>query len=283
MQEGSASGTAEMVCFFRALDYQWDQQDSLIKDEYAQIFLSEKMRTRLAGYADRAKRERYRKLLLYLFDWIILRHAAIDRLVREKGPQMPVVLLGAGYDSRALRLRDFLRHGVFEVDFPATAEQKRSLLARAKIDTDHITFLSADLMQQSLGQILETLGLKGSAALIVWEGVTMYVTQAVIEQTIKTCRTLLGPGSQLVADYFNEQGKTALSAEVVRQKSEQFANTFKTEPILFSSTPEKMRSLAEAQGAKTVLSRTAAEIAVSFGRAHDFTDNGMFALAEIGF
>lgn len=30
-------------------------------------------------------------------------------------------------------------------------------------------------------------------------------------------------------------------------------------------------------------SGTVAEIAVSFGRAHDFTDNGMFALAEIGF
>ena len=62
MEEGSASGTAEMVCFFRALDLQWDKEKSLIKDEYARLFLSEKMQTRLPGYADLAKRDRYRRL-----------------------------------------------------------------------------------------------------------------------------------------------------------------------------------------------------------------------------
>lgn len=283
MEEGSASGTAEMVCFFRALDLQWDKEKSLIKDEFAQLFLSEKMQQRLPGYADRAKRDRYRRLMMYLFDWIILRHAAIDNLVRENGPEMPVVLLGAGYDSRALRLKNFLKHGISEVDFPATAEQKKKILAQAKIDTAHITFHSADLMQKSLAEILETLGLKGKQALIVWEGVTMYVSKAVIEQTIRTCATLLAPGSILVADYYNEKGKSALSTETIKQKTEAFAKTFKSEPILFSSDPDGIRSLALAQGAKTVSSLTGSDIAAQFGRSADFTDNGMFALANIRF
>ncbi len=283
MEEGSASGTAEMVCFFRALDLQWDKENSLIKDEFAQLFLSEKMQQRLPGYADRAKRDRYRRLMMYLFDWIILRHAAIDNLVRENGPQMPVVLLGAGYDSRALRLKSFLKHGISEVDFPATAEQKKKILAQAKIDTAHITFHSADLMQKSLAEILETLGLKGKQALIVWEGVTMYVSKAVIEQTIRTCSTLLAPGSILVADYFNEKGKSALSADIIKQKSEAFAKTFKSEPILFSSDPKSLRTLALTQGAKSVTSLTASAIATMFGRSADFKDNGMFALANIRF
>ncbi len=283
MEEGSASGTAEMVCFFRALDLQWEKENSLIKDEFARLFLSEKMQQRLPGYADRAKRDRYRRLMMYLFDWIILRHAAIDKLVRENGPQMPVVLLGAGYDSRALRLKSFLAHGISEVDFPATAEQKRRILTAAHIDTAHITFHSADLMQKSLAEILEALGLKGKKALIVWEGVTMYVSRAVIEQTIRTCATLLAPGSILVADYFNEKGKSSLSTETIRQKTEAFSKTFKSEPILFSSDPEGIRTLALAQGAKSVNSLTGGDIAAHFNRSADFTDNGMFALADIRF
>ncbi len=283
MEEGSASGTAEMVCFFRALDLQWDKENSLIKDEFARLFLSEKMQQRLPGYADRNKRDLYRRLMMYLFDWIILRHAAIDSLVRENAPAMPVVLLGAGYDSRALRLKPFLKHGISEVDFPATAEQKKKILEQAKIDTAHITFHSADLMQRSLAEILEALGLRGKQALIVWEGVTMYVTRGVIEQTIRTCATELAPGSVLVADYFNEKGKSSLSADVIKQKSEAFAKTFKSEPILFSSDPEAMRALALAQGAKVVNSQTGSDIAAKFGRSADFKDNGMFALAEIRF
>lgn len=283
MEEGNASGTAELVCFFRALDLQWDKEKSVIKDEYARLFLSEKMRQRLPGYADPAKRGRYRRLMMYLFDWIILRHAEIDSLVRQHGPRMPVVLLGAGYDSRALRLKSFLNHGISEVDFPATSEQKKKILARERIDTTHITFHPADLMQKSLAEILSALNLTGKQALIVWEGVTMYVSRIVIEQTIHTCATELGPGSFLVADYFNERGKSALSAEKIRQKSDVFARVFKSEPILFGSDPEGMRALALAQGAKSVVSLTGSDIAANLGRSADFTDNGMFALAEIGF
>lgn len=283
MQEGSASGTAEMVCFFRALDYQWDKEKSLIGDQYAQLFLSEKMRARLPGYSDRAKRDRYRRLMMYLFDWIILRHAAIDSLVRAHAAEMPLVLLGAGYDSRALRLKDQLKHGAVEVDFPATAEQKQRILSAERLDTSHIRFFSADLMQTSLAEILQKLNLPGKKALIVWEGVTMYVTRSVIEQTIRTCAELLATGSILVADYYNERGRTSLSAEMVKLKSEQFAKTFKSEPILFSSDPDAIRALSLAQGAKSAESLSGAQIAEKFGRSTDFTDNGMFALAEVRF
>ncbi len=86
-----------------------------------------------------------------------------------------------------------------------------------------------------------------------------------------------------MADYFNEKGKSALSADIIKQKSEAFAKTFKSEPILFSSDPESLRTLALAQGAKSVTSLTASAIATMFGRSADFKDNGMFALANIRF
>lgn len=282
MEEGSASGTAEMVCFFRALDQQWDGDTSLINDKYAHLFLSPKMQERLANYADRSRRDRYRKLLMYLFDWIILRHAAIDDLVRQHGREMFVVILGAGYDSRALRLKDSMRHGVAEVDFPATGEAKQKLLKAGKLDTSHIRFEKADLIRKPLADILSDLGLKGKKALVIWEGVTMYVPQLVVERTIHTIATELAPGSILVADYYNEAGRTGVSVEIVKAKTEQFSKTFKSEPILFMSDPTKLEALGIAQGAKRVTTRTASGIAAAAKR-DDFTDTGMFALAEFEF
>jgi len=282
MEEGNASGTAEMVCFFRALDQQWDGDKSLIKDKYAHLFLSPKMQERLANYADRGRRDRYRKLLMHLFDWIILRHAAIDNLVRKHGKEMSVVILGAGYDSRALRLKEFMLHGVAEVDFPATGEAKQKLLKAAGLDTSHIRFEKADLIRKPLADILNDLELKGKKALVVWEGVTMYVPQSVVEKTIRTIATELAPGSVLVADYYNEAGRTGVSAETLKLKTEQFSKTFKSEPILFMSDPAKLAALGIAQGAKHVTTRTASDIAVAAQR-DDFTDTGMFALAEFSF
>ncbi|HZU79342.1 MAG TPA: class I SAM-dependent methyltransferase, partial [Acidimicrobiales bacterium] len=64
--------------------------------------------------------------------------SALERGVRQ------VVIVGAGYDGRALR---FATPGVrwFEVDHPATQPDKRARLATVGASTDHITFVSVDL------------------------------------------------------------------------------------------------------------------------------------------
>lgn len=282
MEEGNASGTAEMVCFFRALDYIWEKENSIIQDKYAHLFLSPKMRARLKSYEDISRRDRFRKLMMYLFDWVILRHAAIDNLIKKYAHAMPIVLLGAGYDSRALRLKEFLRHGVFEVDFPATSDEKISRLKDAKIDINSIQYYKADLIRKPLANILEDLHLTRTKALVVWEGVSMYVPQKVVEDTIYTLKTHLQQGTILTADYYNTAGKTHLSQETIRAKSDKFANTFQSEPILFTTSPEKIREIGLACGASEVTSQSAKDIMQSFARTN-FIDTGMFSLAEFIF
>lgn len=83
-----------------------------------------------------------------------------------------VVVVGAGYDSRAWRLR---REGVrfFEVDHPVTQEDKRR-----RAPGYGPTYVEADLRTQSAMQRLSACGLNPSRpAIYLFEGVSMYLSE----------------------------------------------------------------------------------------------------------
>jgi methyltransferase (TIGR00027 family) len=87
------------------------------------------------------------------------------------------VVLGAGLDTFALRCGlDGLR--VFEVDFPATQEWKRELMAEAGIAVpERLKFAAVDFEHQTLAEGLARAGLDaGAPAFFSWLGVTMYLT-----------------------------------------------------------------------------------------------------------
>src|SRR5262249_21227801 len=76
---------------------------------------------------------------------------AIDHGVQQ------IVVLGAGYDARALR---FHTPGVrfFEVDHPATQADKRARLEHVGASLDGITFVAADFTEPGLAEALATAG-----------------------------------------------------------------------------------------------------------------------------
>src|SRR5579862_5367484 len=68
------------------------------------------------------------------------------------------VVLGAGLDTFAYR-NPFPSLRVFEVDFPATQDWKRGLLARAQIDVpDSLTFVPVDFEHKALAVCLAEAG-----------------------------------------------------------------------------------------------------------------------------
>lgn len=80
--------------------------------------------------------------------------AAVQQGVRQ------YVVLGAGLDTFAYR-NPFPGLRVFEVDFPATQEWKRSLLAAAGIPTPaNVTFVALDFEHQTLAEGLAEAGLE---------------------------------------------------------------------------------------------------------------------------
>jgi methyltransferase (TIGR00027 family) len=113
---------------------------------------------------------------------------AEDRLAAAvAGGARQYVVLGAGLDTFAYR-NPFSSLRVFEVDFPATQEWKRFLLAEAGIKAPtNLTFVPLDFEHRSLGEGLAEAGFDaGAPAFFGWLGVVPYLTLEAFRSTVTT-------------------------------------------------------------------------------------------------
>lgn len=94
---------------------------------------------------------------------------------RAQGRYPQVVLLGAGYDGRALRFSDLALSWI-EIDHPATQADKLQRLGRLGANTSHISFVSLDLMSGDLDAELAKAGHDSSQpSLWICEGLFPYL------------------------------------------------------------------------------------------------------------
>jgi methyltransferase (TIGR00027 family) len=86
---------------------------------------------------------------------------------------------------------------VFEVDHPATQATKQRLL-RAAVHPDHrghVRLVPADLTTDDLGAALRAAGFKAlERTVVVWEGVTNYLTATAVDTTIRRLAAITLPG-----------------------------------------------------------------------------------------
>jgi methyltransferase (TIGR00027 family) len=111
------------------------------------------------------------------------------------------VVLGAGFDTFAYRNpHPHLR--VFEVDFPATQQDKRGLLGEAGITIPStLTFVALDFEHKTLAEGLADAGFdRMQAAFFGWLGVVPYLTLAAFRATLETIAAL-PPGTGVSFDY----------------------------------------------------------------------------------
>ena len=114
-----------------------------------------------------------------------------------------VVLLGAGFDSRAHRFAARLGDArVFELDHPATSAAKQARVRRAVgASPAHVTYVTIDFSRQSIGERLAQAGYRPSLrTFFIWEGVTAYLPRASIDATLGVVADAVA-GSSLVFDY----------------------------------------------------------------------------------
>jgi methyltransferase (TIGR00027 family) len=118
---------------------------------------------------------------------------AIDDRIRQ------VVILGAGYDGRALRFRT---PGVrfFEVDHPATQADKRRRLATVGASTENITFVAADFTEPGLAGALASAGHDRDArSLFICEGVLRYLPERWFRELLRAAAECAATSSALAA------------------------------------------------------------------------------------
>ncbi len=107
-----------------------------------------------------------------------------------------VVVLAAGYDSRAWRME---RPGVqfFEVDHAATQNDKRS-----RAPAGGPRYVAAEIGADSLRQALPAAGFDPRApAVFTIEGLTMYLSEAVVRQLLAELRAVAASRSHLIVNF----------------------------------------------------------------------------------
>jgi methyltransferase (TIGR00027 family) len=131
--------------------------------------------------------------------YLAARTAFFDRVVVrgiEDGIKQ-IVLGGAGYDGRALR---YAAPGVrwFELDHPATQQDKLTTLRRLGLDISRVRFVAADFGHDPVAGLLAAAGLdRTEPALFLLEGVAVYLTAEVLEGLLGQFREVAADGSRL--------------------------------------------------------------------------------------
>ncbi len=132
---------------------------------------------------------------------VALRTLAIDDAARDamRAEVKQLVLLGAGLDNRAGRLKGFAR--AFEIDHPDMQRYKRDRLAQAEV-IDHRVLVPVNFEHDRLDTSMERAGFsKDTPTFWIWEGVTPYLTPQAIESTLEQVGSLSAPGSRLCITY----------------------------------------------------------------------------------
>jgi methyltransferase (TIGR00027 family) len=193
----------------RALEHLKPPAERLIDDPWAHLFLSAPARRALRAWSGSLTGRVLRRLGATGTTYVPLRHRFIDdhlTAALEAGSTQ-VVLLGAGYDTRAYRFADQLAgRPVFEVDLEAISRAKAAVIARhaPELPDANVVRVEIDFESQGLGDVLPASGFTpGAPTFFVWEGVPMYLTRAAVKATLDAVHDLGGDGSQIAHDMWH--------------------------------------------------------------------------------
>jgi methyltransferase (TIGR00027 family) len=206
MRERTPSQTAAMVAMLRALADRGHTHVEGFHDPVAQTFLT-RFWTGAFHLADRAferMQPQVRDRIIDELDIVAARVRAIDQELEAALAEglRQVVILGAGLDTRAFRLRALADSDVFEVDHPATQAFKTRRAATLPVLAKSLRFVKVDFEREPLGPALATAGLDSTRPSVwIWEGVVMYLTDAALAETLRSVATLSAGGSRLLVQY----------------------------------------------------------------------------------
>lgn len=150
------------------------------------------------------------------FVWLMLvRTRFIDErmlhAIRNGAAQL--VILGAGFDSRAHRFTDVLKDvRVIEVDYGATQEyKKRRVDAALGGAPANLVYAPIDFTRESLADVLRRAGFQASRkTYYLCEGVSMYVPEEGMKETLRAIAAASAPGSTVLLEYLNRGGLDVL-------------------------------------------------------------------------
>jgi len=207
MKKDKPSATAEANAAFRAAELLRPKNEQVCEDRFARRFLGLRFgiiaRSRLLTGIARWYVER---IIPGAANSVVARTRYIDDYLKQcidDGIEQ-LVILGAGYDSRAYRFDGLkTRVRVFEVDHPNTQRVKIQKVKKIFGSLpSHVVYVGLDLDERKLGEgLLESGYDKGKKTLFIWEGVTVYIIPEAVDETLAFVAENSGKGSCIIFDY----------------------------------------------------------------------------------
>ncbi|HEU4944996.1 MAG TPA: SAM-dependent methyltransferase [Solirubrobacterales bacterium] len=199
--------TAEAVTALRALGTHEEDPGVCCPDRMAPGFLGGFNVTTLAKYrrAGGLVLRMANRRIPGAYTYEIARTKFIDEVVLDavSAGLDELVLLGAGFDSRPYRLAarlDGVR--VLEVDHPASQASKRKHIRRLLgREPEHVTYVPIDFNGEDLDATLAAAGHRRSVrTLFVWSGVSPYLPEEAVEETLSWVGGHRDPPASIVFD-----------------------------------------------------------------------------------
>lgn len=228
---------------------------------------------------------------------VVPRTVAIDEALRARMTGQ-LVILGAGLDTRAWRLPELAQTDVWEVDHPASQQDKRARLAKAApalggpdggdriaaelpVIARSVRFTPVDFAVDDLGAALDAAGHNASAPTTwLWEGVVPYLTHDEVLATVVAIAARSVPGSALVVNYQAPSARAAAGRLLTRMLG---SSVTAGEPWRSLWRPQRMGALLAEYGLRVVSDETLLALADSFGspaRGRTSLQSGRVAVAE---
>jgi methyltransferase (TIGR00027 family) len=258
MKKSQSSITAQGIALTRALEYERPAAERICDDFLARKFISPGfylLGKLFAGYGERVGPG--------VFGFLAVRCRYMDDLLKESLSSGidQVVILGAGFDSRAYRFRELLRGAkVFEVDHPATQKDKIEKVKRifGRVP-ESVTYVPIDFQTEDLGKLISSGYIPSKKTLFIWEGVVHYLTADAVDQTLSFVAQQSAPGSSIVFDYLYT---SALQAKEKRGEIDRMgrAKRFTGEGLIFGIEEGKIDGFLRARGFDRIINMTAGDL-----------------------
>ncbi len=278
------SATAQWTTLFRALELVRPADERIVTDRFAPAFLTGPFARSLdpLGRATPLVRAVERRESVGIAASTLCRHRFIDAHLLQAVPEIAqVVVLGAGYDSRAYRFaRTLGARPVYEVDLPPLSRRKAAVVqARPDLfDRPPVRRVEIDFRTDSLQDRLTACGFAaGAPTFVAWEGVAMYLSRDAVVETLRTLARVCGTGSVLAMDFWQPVGGLRPYAQLRRAAVRGLALI--GEPVTFSVRPDGAGELLADAGFELLDLAEADRLTARYATDGRRCDDGLYLVA----
>ncbi len=202
------SKMAELIAMHRVAESMMPEDVRICYDPYAACFVDPEILKFARENPEKARemREHYEKLFPGLGNSIRARVRYFDDFVASEVAENleQLVILGAGYDTRAYRIGGLDKIKVFEIDHPDTQRIKQERIEKifGRL-LEHVVYVPVNFGEDSLGEELLDFGYsRQKKTLFVMEGLIMYIPPQAVDDTLAFIAKNSGKGSKIIFDYY---------------------------------------------------------------------------------